>query len=256
MKKNIAIVTGAGGGFGREFMRLIAAEKEIDEIWAIARNEKALNEVREELGAAVRIVSLDLSERAALRKIEELLNNESPKVSYLVNNAGYTKFCSFEGQSVDGTLNMIDVNISALVALGLIAIPFMERGSRIINISSQSAFFPLPFQNVYSATKVFVRNYTRSLNVELKSKGITATAVCPGWMKTGLMDRGDIGASKNVTNFFGMKPANKVAAKAFRDAKKGKDMSTYGVYVKFTHLLSKLLPQRLMMKFWCIQQKY
>ena len=256
MKKNIAIVTGAGGGFGREFMRLIAAEKEIDEIWAIARNEKALNEVREELGAAVRIISLDLSERAALRKIEELLKNESPKVSYLVNNAGYTKFCSFGGQTVDETLNMIDVNISALVALGLIAIPFMERGSRIINISSQSAFFPLPFQNVYSATKVFVRNYTRSLNVELKSKGITATAVCPGWMKTGLMDRGDIGASKNVINFFGMKPTNKVAAKAFRDAKKGKDMSTYGVYVKFTHLLSKLLPQRLMMKFWCIQQKY
>lgn len=254
--KNIVIVTGAGGGFGREFMRLIAAENGIDEIWAIARNEKALNEVREELGAVVRPIPLDLSKRESLREIEDMLKNESPKVSYLVNNAGYSKFCSFDGQTAEETLNMIDVNISAVVALGLIAIPFMERDSRILNIASQSAFFPLPFQNVYSATKVFVRHYTRSLNVELKSKGITATAVCPGWMRTGLMDRGDIGAAKNVTNFFGMKPTDKVAAKAFRDAKKGKDMSTYGLYVKFTHLLSKLLPQRLMMKFWCIQQKY
>ncbi len=256
MKKNIAIVTGAGGGFGREFMRLIAAEEGIDEIWAIARNEKALAAVKEELGSVVRVILLDLAERSSLSKIEELLKAESPQISYLVNNAGYSKFCSFDGQTPAETLNMIDVNISAVVALGLIAIPFMEKGSRILNISSQSAFFPLPFQNVYSATKVFVRHYTRSLNVELKSRGITATAVCPGWMKTGLMDRGDIGASKNVTNFFGMKPTNKVAAKAFKDAQKGKDMSTYGLYVKFTHLLSKLLPQRLMMKFWCIQQKY
>ncbi len=256
MSKNIAIVTGANGGFGREFMRLLAAEQGIDEIWAIARNEQTLAEIAGEIGSRVRTFSLDLSRRDSITAVEQQLRLETPNIMYLVNNAGYTKFCAFDGQSTLETLNMIDVNISATVGLGLACIPYMSKGGHILNIASQSAFFPLPYQNVYSASKAFVRNYTRALNVELKPLGISATAVCPGWMKTGLMDRGDIGADKNVTNFFGMKPTDKVAAKALRDAKRGRDMSTYSIYVKLTHLLSKLLPQRLMMKFWCIQQKY
>ena len=99
---------------------------------------------------------------------------------------------------------MIDLNISAVVALGLVCIPYMEKGSHIINIASQASFFPLPYQNIYSSTKAFVRNYTRALNVELKSRGIYATAVCPGWMKTGLFDRGLIGAKNGTNKFSGM----------------------------------------------------
>lgn len=72
-----------------------------------------------------------------------------------------------------------------------------EKGSHILNIASQASFQPLPYQNIYSSTKAFVRNYTRALNVELREKGITATAVCPGWMKTGLYDRGIIDAKKS-----------------------------------------------------------
>ena len=82
-----------------------------------------------------------------------------------------------------------------------ICIPYIKCGGHIINIASQSAFQPLPYLNIYSATKAFLRNYTRALNVELKDRGITATAVCPGWMNTGLLDRGAIGASHTVTNF-------------------------------------------------------
>ena len=130
----------------------------------------------------------------------------------------------------------------------------MERGSHIINIASQASFFPLPYQNIYSSTKAFVRNYTRALNVELKEKGISATAVCPGWMKTGLFDRGLIGAQKGTNNFSGMVTPDVVAKKALLDAEKGKDISVYGLYVKSTHFLSKITPQRLMMKIWLNQQ--
>lgn len=150
---------------------------------------------------------------------------------------------------------MIDLNISALVALGLTCIPYMQNGSYIINIASQASFFPLPYQNIYSSTKAFVRNYTRALNVELKEKGIHAVAVCPGWMKTGLFERGVIGAKKGTNNFFGMVTPDVVAAKALKDAERGKDISVYGLYVKSTHLLSKLMPQRMMMKVWLGQQK-
>lgn len=155
---------------------------------------------------------------------------------------------------MDESINMIDLNVSGLVAMGLICIPHMKRGSHIINIASQASFQPLPYLNIYSATKAFVRNYTRALNVELKDKGIVATAVCPGWMKTGLFDRALIGAKKAPKNFKGMVTPDLVAKKAMMDADKGKDLSVYSLYVKTGHLVAKILPQKAMMKVWGIQQ--
>ena len=64
--------------------------------------------------------------------------------------------------------------------------PFLQEGSKIINVASSSAFLPLPYLNIYAASKSFARNYSRALNVELKGTGITATAVCPGWVDTPL----------------------------------------------------------------------
>lgn len=254
-KKSIAIVTGANGGLGKEFVKLLLQEENISEIWAIARNEEKLKQLINEFGSKVRTFSVDLSDRTNYNKIEEQLKQNDVTVQYLINNAGFAKFCSYDDISIDESLNMIDLNISAVVAIGLICIPYMSKDSYIINIASQASFFPLPYQNIYSSTKAFVRNYTRALNVELKEKGIHAIAVCPGWMKTGLFDRGVIGAKKGTSNFSGMVTPDVVAAKALRDAKKGKDISVYGLYVKSTHLLSKLMPQKMMMKVWLLQQK-
>lgn len=255
MKKQIAIVTGANGGLGKEFVKLLSDDSEITEIWAIARNEEKLNQLAKEFGDKIRTFSMDLTDREKAKQIGEELGHADVSVKYLVNNAGFAKFCSYNDISIEESLNMIDLNISAVVALGLVCIPFMDRGSHIINIASQASFFPLPYQNIYSSTKAFVRNYTRALNVELKDKGIQAIAVCPGWMKTGLFDRGVIGAEKGTNNFSGMVTPDVVAAKALKDAKKGKDISVYGLYVKSTHLLSKIMPQKMMMKVWLGQQK-
>lgn len=255
MKKQIAIVTGANGGMGKEFVKLLSGDSEIAEIWAIARNEEKLKQLADEFGNKIRTFSMDLTDREKVKQIGAELEHANVSVKYLINNAGFAKFCSYDDISIDESLNMIDLNISAVVALGLVCIPHMERNSHIINIASQASFFPLPYQNIYSSTKAFVRNYTRALNVELKDKGIHATAVCPGWMKTGLFDRGVIGAKKGTNNFSGMVTPDVVAAKALKDAKKGKDISVYGLYVKSTHLLSKIMPQRMMMKVWLGQQK-
>lgn len=254
-KKQIAIITGANGGLGKEFVKLISDENKVSEIWAVARNQEKLNALSVEFGEKIRAFSLDLSDRSSVEKLNDELKSEDVEIKYLVNNAGFAKFCSYDDIGVEESLNMIDLNISAVVALGLICIPYMKEGSRIINIASQASFFPLPYQNIYSSTKAFVRNYTRALNVELKEKGITATAVCPGWMDTGLFDRGVIGAKKGTSNFSGKVSPDVVAKKAFRDAKKGKDISVYGLYVKSTHLMSKLFPQKMMMKIWLLQQK-
>lgn len=254
-KKNIAIVTGASGGLGKEFVKLLLNEKDVSEIWAFARNEEKLKQLSDELGDKIRTFSMDLSVRENFDKIKEELSQSGVSIKYLINNAGFAKFCAYDDISIEESLNMIDLNVNAVVALGLVCIPFMEKGSYMINIASQASFFPLPYQNIYSSTKAFVRNYTRALNVELKSTGIHAIAVCPGWIKTGLFDRGVIGAEKGTNNFSGMVTPDVVAKKALKDAKKGKDISVYGLYVKSTHLLSKLMPQKMMMKVWLGQQK-
>lgn len=253
-KRAIALVTGAAGGFGREFVKLLLQEPELDEIWCVARNGEKLDALRGELGEKIIPISLDLTHRESLNVIKERLEGERPDLRFLVNNAGFDKFGPYDAVDVDTSLNMIDLNVSAVVALGLTAIPYMGRGSHILNVASQAAFFPLPYMDLYAATKVFVRHYTRALHVELKDKGISATAVCPGWMKTGLFDRAQTGADKTVRSFAGLTTPDKVAAKALRDAKRGKDMSTCGLFVKATHVASKLVPQRLSMKVWTLSQ--
>lgn len=254
-EKKIAIITGASSGFGKEFVKLLLDEPEISEIWAIARSGDKLWQLSQEFGPKIVAIPADLSDKESYDTLRKRLETTHVSVQYLVNNAGYAKLCAYDDLSVDESLNMIDLNIGAVVALGLICIPHMPEGSHILNVASQASFFPLPYQNLYSSTKAFVRNYTRALNVELKERGICATAVCPGWMRTALFDRCLIGAKKAATNFFGIVEPDVVARKALKDAKKGKDISVYGLYVKLTHLLSKLLPQRAMMKLWLWQQK-
>lgn len=253
--KSIAIVTGASGGLGKEFVKLLIQRSDIHEIWAVARNEQKLEQLKTELGDKIRTFSIDLSDLGQIKKFGMVIEQEVPAIRYLINNAGYAKFCSYADLSLEESINMIDVNVSAVVAQGLICIPYMGVGSHIINIASQASFQPLPFQNIYSSTKAFVRNYTRALNVELKEKGICATAVCPGWIRTGLFERGLIGAKKAATHFPHMASPECVAKKALKDADNQKDMSVYSFYIKFCHFVSKVIPQKWMMKMWRRQQR-
>lgn len=253
--KNIAVITGASSGLGKEFVRIINQKKNIQEIWAIARNQDKLDSLRKEFGTKIKPISMDLSDLSQIKLLGQMLPAEDVQVCYLINNAGYGIFGSYADLDVEESINMLNLNINAVVAVGLTCIPHMCRGSHIINISSQSAFQPLPYMNLYSASKVFVRNYTRSLHVELKDRGITATAVCPGWMKTNFFGRANIGASKTVSRFFGMSSTAKVAQKAIADADRGKDLSIYSLYVNICHIFSKILPQKFMMGFWLKQQR-
>lgn len=252
--KKIAIVTGASGGMGREFVRLLAKE-ELDEVWAIARSEEKLRALKDELGEKIHPLALDLTESSSFSVIIHKLELEQPSVRFLVNNAGYAKFGAYNDITMMDSVGMIDLNISAVVRMGLITLPYMTQGAHILNIASQASFQPLPYLNIYAATKAFVRNYTRALHVELADRGITATAVCPGWMKTDFFDRGDIGAEKTARHYPHMADPSSVAKKALRDARRGRDISVYSGYVKLCHLGASLLPQKVTMRFWLRQQR-
>lgn len=254
-KKEIALITGANSGLGKEFVRQLLQE-DVDEIWAIARDKEKLEKLIGEYGEKIKCFSMDLTERKNISLLQKQLDAETNiSIRFLVNNAGFAKFCSYDDLSVEESLNMIDLNIGAVVAVGLVCIPYMGAGSYLINIASQASFFPLPYQNIYSSTKVFVRNYTRALNVELRDRGVHAIAVCPGWIDTGLFERAMIGAKKATNRFNGIVKPDVVVKKAVRDAKKGKDLSIFGGTVKMTHILSKIIPQRLVMFLWIRLQR-
>lgn len=244
--KKIVIVTGATGGLGREFVKQILKE-DIDEVWAIARNEQKLSDLRREYGGKVIPISSDLSDLNGIQQIENMLHEKKPHVEYLINNAGLAKMGKYNEFSIEEIDKTINVNCKAPVMLAQICIPYMGQGSKIMNISSASAFQPNPYINLYAASKAFERSYSRALNVELYGTGITSTAVCPGWIDTELLQK-EINGKK--VRFPGLVTANRVVKQAIKDAKKGKDMSVCSLYVKCQHVNVKLLPQRLVMKIW------
>lgn len=246
MKKKIAIITGATGGLGREFTKLITAEN-VDEIWAVARNEQKLDALKNEFGEKIKALSKDLTSQEDISSIEEKLDAEKPVVSYLVNNAGLAAMDPVRKFKTETVRKTVEVNCVAFAELISIVLPYMKKGSIALNISSQASFQPNPYISLYSATKVFERYYSRAINAELKGEGITFTAVCPGWVDTELLAEERNGVK---VKFPAIVTAEAVAKKALHDAKKGKDMSVCTAYVKFMHVLTKLNPQRVSMHSW------
>ena len=256
MGKNIAVITGGSSGLGREFARILNHTSEIEEIWAIARHENKLDLLKKELGKKIVAYSFDLSQKENLRLFQQILEKHKYCIKYLINCAGFAKFGSFRDISIHTALNMIDLNCRATVAMTLICLPYMKNESHIINISSSASFQPLPYLNIYSATKAFIYHYSRALYMELKGTGITVTTVCPGWMDTPLIPKAKTGAKKEVWKFTGITSPHKVAKKALKDANRNKTMSIYGLYVKTIRLLTKILPDKLAMKIWLRQQDF
>lgn len=244
--KKIAMITGASGGIGQLFVRELMKEP-LDEIWVIGRNRDRLLGLREAFGEKVVPICKDLTLDANLTSISDCLKGQAISILWLVNNAGIAKMApsaTFSVSEIDQTINL---NCKTPAALINLCLPFMEKGAKILNISSASAFQPVPFINLYAATKAFERSYSRALNAELKPSGITVTAVCPSWVDTDMLSK-EINGKK--VHFPGMVAPEKVVKKALKDAKKGRDMSVCSLYVKCQHLNVKLLPQKLTMKVW------
>lgn len=244
-RKRVAIITGATGGIGREFVQVLMAE-ELDEIWAVGRNEERLAWLREQYGEKIIPVRADLTDAQELLSIKALLT-ENILVSYLINNAGIAHMMpskEFEAAEIEKTI-LLNCNVPTV--LTNYCIPYMERGSRIVNVSSAASFQPVPFINLYAATKAFEHSYSRALNMELKPLGITVTAVSPSWVDTDMLPK-EINGVK--VKFPGMVSPGKVAKQAIKDAKKGKDVSVCSFYVKCQQLNVKLLPHKAVMRIW------
>ena len=251
----IAIVTGASSGMGREFVRQLHAYIQPDEIWAIARRKSALEELSAETTIPIRPIVLDLGQQESFREFAALLQAEKPEVELLVNAAGFGKFGDFQAIPLEDDLGMIDLNCKSLVAMTRITLPYMHRGSHILQLDSLSAFQPVPYITTYGASKAFVLSYTRSCNAELKPQGIRMMAMNPAWVKTEFFNHA-FQTNNKVQYFNYVYEAKDVVATGLKDLyKTKKDISIHGLPVKLQVLGVKLLPHKFVMKTWMNQQK-
>lgn len=253
----IAVVTGASSGMGRKFVEKLDNEG-LDEIWGIGLGEELLKDVKASTKTNFRYFDMDLTDEKNLNFYKECLKETNPEIVWLINGSGYGKFGRYDEIPVETSLNMIDLNCKALVYITEVSLPYMSRGARIGQIASVAAFQPVPYIGVYAATKSFILSYSRAIGEELCSRGITVTAICPFWTKTAFFDRAKKVNTKIsnevVTKYSVMYDAEKVINRAYKDLKKGKSVSIYGFKARSQMRLSKLMPTKLIMKFWIKQQ--
>ncbi len=237
MKMNIAIITGASSGIGMELARQIDGRlAKTDEIWLLARRKEPLEAAAAHMHIKTRVIPIDLTCEKELRRFSEVLDISRPKITVLVNCAGTGRHGSFERQSEEDVTEMLRLNIDALTRLTQICLPYMRKGSRILQFSSGAAFVPQADFAVYAASKAYVYSYSRALYKELKRRGIYVTTVCPGPVKTPFLEK----AYKNGEPISRLKQktmvnAKTVAAQAIKDCANKKAVSICGLPMKLLY---------------------
>ena len=254
---NIAIVTGASSGMGREFVLQLPSYVQVDEIWVIARRTEALEHLKEETSVPVRPISMDLLNMESFTRFQSILEEEKPNIKLLVNAAGFGKFGAYHKVSITDDARMIDLNCKALVLMTRLCLPYMSAGSHILQLDSLSAFQPVPYITTYGATKSFVLSYSRAMNRELKKSGIRMMAMNPGWVKTEFFNHAFQTNEDGEVKFFDkLWEAKDVVATGLKDLyKTRKDYSIHGFSVRMQVRMVKLLPHSMVMNTWLNQQK-
>ena len=177
--KKIAVITGASSGMGRRFAETVDRYGRFDEVWVIARHQAQLEALKATVPFPIRVLALDLTDRTSFGTYAAALAEEPVQVGLLMNCSGYGKFSAVLDTPLAVNLNMTDLNCQAVVAMCQLTVPYMPSDSQIINIASVAAFQPIPYIDIYGATKAFVLSFSRALNRELRSRGIGVMAVCP-----------------------------------------------------------------------------
>ncbi len=194
-----ALVTGGAGGIGFELCKLIAQEGydivmvDMNEV-GMARAAAQLNDMA---GIAVHTIVKDLSRQESAREIVAELEERGIAIDLLINNAGFGLTGRFVDIGLEAQLNMLHVNISAVVALTRLLLPGMlqRKSAAILNVASIAAFQPGPYMSAYFASKAFVLSWSESLGMELEGTGVTVTTLCPPPTDTGFARRAGAGTS-------------------------------------------------------------
>lgn len=251
----IAVVTGASSGLGKEYIRQIGDKmSNLDEIWAIARRKDRLIEIQKKCPVPVRPIDMDLTCEENICRLESMLQKERPVISILINAAGFGKTGDYKSVDRKKSDEMIRLNCQAAVDVTMICLPYMKAKSRILEICSTAAFQPFQYLNVYAASKAFLYRYSRALAVELRSRKITVTAVCPYWIKdTEFIPIARQNSNDKTIRHFPLASHSKnVVSRSLSDNFLGLSVSTPGPVCLIHRIGAKFLPSGMMMGIWAL----
>ncbi|RLB45827.1 MAG: short-chain dehydrogenase [Deltaproteobacteria bacterium] len=229
--REVALITGASMGIGKELAKIFAADGH--DLVLVARSEDKLRSLGGELesahGITAHVVAADLTDPAAPAHIFSELEHKDLQLDYLVNNAGFGTTGPFAAGSLVPQMDMIQVNVDALVALTHLALQGMlarEKG-RVLNNESTAGLRSGPDMAIYYATKAFVLMFSEGIAEEVRAAGVTVTAHCPGATATNFADTA--GNAKSLLFKLGAAPADKVARHAYRSMMQGKVVAIEGL---------------------------
>jgi uncharacterized protein len=248
-ERGAALITGASSGIGRELARLAAADGHQPVL--VARDRERLGALAAELesrhGIACTVVTADLADPRAPRWVYDECERLGVAVEVLVNNAGFGGWGRFVETDLARELDMVQVNVAALLQLTKLFAPAMVRRGRgrILNLASTAAFQPGPLMAVYYASKAFVLSFSEAIANELAGSGVTVTALCPGPTRSEFQKRANIDGARVVSGWVKMMGAAEVAHEGWSGMKRGRRVVVPGALNKAGIHALRLSPRRL-----------
>lgn len=246
-----ALITGASVGIGYELAKQFARAGR--DLILVARNEAKLQEVAAEmktLGApSAEVMVADLSQASAAADLVSRLGDRP--VDELINNAGFGAVGPFTEIDRARQLEMIQVNITALVDLTHLLLPQMiaRKTGGILNVASTAGFQPGPFMAIYYATKAFVLSFSEAIGEELKSTGVRVSALCPGPTHSEFRQRAKMEESGVFkTSYIPVASAEDVAIAGFKGFARGKRVIVPGLVNKLGVATVRMTPRKLAAK--------
>ena len=241
----VALITGASSGIGLDLAKLFAQGGH--DLVLVARNEEALRGVAaecEKFGVKVHVLAKDLSKVESAQEIFNELSSRGVAVEVLVNNAGFGTHGPFVRTKLEDEVGMIQVNITALIALTRLFLPAMvsRKSGKIMNVASMAGFVAGPYMSVYYATKAFVLSQSIALSHEVKKHGVIVSVLCPGPTKTDFQKRARIGESKLFKRPRSMTSMD-VAKAGYEGLMKGKLIVVPGFSNKVIRVAAKMVPR-------------
>ncbi len=238
-----ALITGASSGLGAEYARQLAARGA--DVVLVARDKDALSsvgrEIRKTYGVEVEILAADLLRPRQRAKVEARLSDPGRPIEVLVNNAGYGLPLAFERNDIEDEERHLQLHVEVPMRLIHAALgPMLARGSgRIINVASVAAFVP---RSTYGAVKGWVVSFSRWANGRYGPKGVTLTAVCPGYTHTNFHERAGLPPGKEGIPDWMWLDARDVVAESLRDAARGRSVSVPSAKYKLLVALTRFAP--------------
>jgi short-subunit dehydrogenase len=188
-----ALITGASSGIGRALARELAARGA--DVVLVARREDRLRDLADELrtkhGVTAAVLACDLSDPQAPEQLFARTEGAGLAIDLLVNNAGQSPYQPFVEVPWETLARVIQVNMTSLTHLTRLFLPAMlaRRRGHVLNVASIGAYSPTPNFAVYAPGKAYVRDFTETINFELRGTGVRATCLCPGGVATEFLDQ-------------------------------------------------------------------